>query len=664
MSLENIEKELKGIYNWQLVSGKKRVLKNLESALKKGEKIYDLLDGFYSGKSADQGKGDTPGVLFLTNKRILFVAGEKGGEKHESVFYKDLKDVEYRKGSTAVLLRFAMRDYSVSFKSFVTQSTVKKFVAFIEEKMDGGVSYSDESAGFLNDVTNMFINKMSLPGLLDRIEKQEEEIIKTGEETGMSDNSSDVVNLNVLFMEAKKIYNLLKEFEKVKGLPGIRKSMTDDLIILSSLCGMADERLSGDELTFISMVLMSFNPDGLKEITRKADTLYSYDLFPMDYRDTIDEYWESISRYIKDSNLDIRGNTLESLTRMKKYDSENGTKNFHRLATAYYGYAQCLMKSDGSINEKEEERLKQIAFLLFNKENFVPGDNTEAEIEVEEEEETLEEVMEKINNLVGMEKIKEEIKTFINLIKVQKEREERGFVVTPLSLHAVFHGPPGTGKTTIARLLGKVYRCLGLLKKGHLVETDRAGLVAGYVGQTAIKVDELVQKALDGVLFIDEAYSLSPGNGGNDFGQEAIDTMLKRMEDYRERLVIIVAGYPDEMKRFINSNPGLKSRFSRYFFFEHYTPDELILIFDIFCKNVDFTVDEKARGKLHRLLEELYSERDRTFGNGRLVRNLFEKMVEKQANRIAGISPLTDELLCTITDEDIPEREDVSIHNS
>jgi SpoVK/Ycf46/Vps4 family AAA+-type ATPase len=642
------------------VSGKKLVLKNLESALEKGEKIHDLLDGFFSGKLINEENGDVPGVLFITDRRVLFVSGEKRRKKEESLPFKDLKNVEYGKSSTSVLLKFSTAGYTATFKSFVTRTAVKKFVALIEEKMEGGVSYNDDSAGTLNEVTNMFINRISLPGLIERVGKLGEDIKSAGEEIKRTDDSSDLVNMNVLFVEAKKIYNLLKEFEKLNGLPHIRKSMTNDLIILSSLCSMADGKLSDDELTLISMVLMPFNPDGSGEVYEKADKLYSYDLFPMDYRETIDRYWDKISRHIKNTNLDIEGNTLESLAEMKKYDRENGTKNFHRLAAAYYAYAQCLMKSDGSINEKEEERLKQISLLLFNKENFVPGEDTAAE--VEEKEETLNEVMEKINSLVGMEKIKEEINTFINLIRVQKEREERGFVVSPLSLHAVFHGPPGTGKTTIARLLGKVYRCLGLLKKGHLVETDRAGVVAGFVGQTAIKVNEIVEKALDGVLFIDEAYALSPGDGGNDFGQEAIDAILKRMEDYRERLVIIVAGYPDEMKRFINSNPGLKSRFSRYFYFDHYTPDELILIFDIFCKNVDFTVEEKARAKLHTLLGELYSERDRTFGNGRLVRNLFEKMVEKQANRIAGISPLTDELLCTIREEDIPERDDVSIH--
>ncbi|HPB83002.1 MAG TPA: AAA family ATPase, partial [Spirochaetota bacterium] len=277
-----------------------------------------------------------------------------------------------------------------------------------------------------------------------------------------------------------------------------------------------------------------------------------------------------------------------------------------------------------------------------------------------EKEETLEEVMEQINRLVGMDKIKEQISTLINLIKIEKERKARNLPATPVSLHSVFYGPPGTGKTTIARLLGRVYKCIGILQKGQLVETDRAGLVAGYVGQTATKVDEVVQKALDGVLFIDEAYTLSPeDSGGRDFGQEAIDTILKRMEDYRDRLIVIVAGYPDEMERFINSNPGLKSRFNRYFFFDHYSPDELMRIFDIFSGNAAFSVDDDAKAELRELLAALHEKRNRQFGNGRLVRNIFERIIERQANRIAGITPLSDEVLCAIKKEDIPDRDDV-----
>jgi SpoVK/Ycf46/Vps4 family AAA+-type ATPase len=276
-----------------------------------------------------------------------------------------------------------------------------------------------------------------------------------------------------------------------------------------------------------------------------------------------------------------------------------------------------------------------------------------------EPEESLEEVMTKIDDLIGMDNIKEQIRTFVNLVTVQQEREKRGLPITPVTLHAVFYGPPGTGKTTIARLLGKVYRALGLLEKGHLVETDRAGLVAGYVGQTAIKIDEVVTDAMDGVLFIDEAYTLALNKGDKDFGQEAIDTLLKRMEDHRDRLAVIVAGYPDEMKGFINSNPGLKSRFNRFYYFDHYVPADLLRIFDMFMRNASFTLTGPARRGILALLSEFYEARDKTFGNGRFVRNLFERMVERQANRVASITPLTDAILCSLTKADIPPLDDL-----
>ena len=215
-------------------------------------------------------------------------------------------------------------------------------------------------------------------------------------------------------------------------------------------------------------------------------------------------------------------------------------------------------------------------------------------------------------------------------------------------------GPPGTGKTTVARFLGRIFKHLGYLKRGHLVETDRAGMVAGYVGQTAIKADEIITAAIDGVLFIDEAYALS-SNGFNDFGSEAVEILLKRMEDFRDKLIIVVAGYTDEMEIFIQSNPGLQSRFNRYLNFDHYKPDALLNIFELISKKADFVLTDDAQDKLSEIIRRVYEKRHKGFGNARTMRNLFEKIIERQANRIVNITPITEEILITITEEDIPE---------
>ena len=267
----------------------------------------------------------------------------------------------------------------------------------------------------------------------------------------------------------------------------------------------------------------------------------------------------------------------------------------------------------------------------------------------------IEEQLKELDKLIGLNHLKDEVRQYINFLKVQKIREKQGLQPVPITLHSVFCGSPGTGKTTVARLMGQIYQHLGILKKGHLIETDRSGMVAGYVGQTAQRVDELVNSALDGVLFIDEAYALKPVDPGNDFGQEAIDMLLKRMEDYRDRLVVIVAGYGDEMTRFINSNPGLKSRFSRYFYFEDYTPQELVEIFNIFCEQHHYTLTEAAKEVLLTRFKELYDYRDKIFGNGRLVRNMFERAIEKQANRLVNIPNINPYLMQPILPEDVDQ---------
>ena len=269
----------------------------------------------------------------------------------------------------------------------------------------------------------------------------------------------------------------------------------------------------------------------------------------------------------------------------------------------------------------------------------------------EEPPENIEDLKKELNEYIGLDTVKKEVESLINLVTVQKMRKENGLPVNDLSLHMVFSGNPGTGKTMVARLMARIYKSLGILSKGHLVEVDRSGLVAGYVGQTAIKTGEAIQKAMGGVLFIDEAYALT-NRGGNDYGQEAVDTLLKAMEDHRDDLIVIVAGYTELMEEFVHSNPGLESRFNRFLNFPDYTVQEMMDIFDMRCRKSGYELAEDARGLLRSLLA-LLSLDVKGFGNARGVRNLFERTVAAQANRLAALPDVTREMLMTLTADDL-----------
>ena len=260
-------------------------------------------------------------------------------------------------------------------------------------------------------------------------------------------------------------------------------------------------------------------------------------------------------------------------------------------------------------------------------------------------------LMAQLDELVGLEDIKKDVKSLMNLIKVRKLRMEAELPCPPLSLHLVFMGNPSTGKTTVARILAGLYAAIGVLSRGQLVETDRSGLVAGFVGQTALKTQEVIQSALGGVLFIDEAYALSTG-GDNDFGHEAIDTLLKAMEDHRDDLVVIVAGYTNLMEGFINSNPGLQSRFNKYFYFDDYTGEQLLRIFEGMCRKNGYAMDEQAQAAAVDYFNQLYENRDENFGNARDARNLFEDMVVRQADRLSEAEAPDREALMQITKAD------------
>jgi len=273
----------------------------------------------------------------------------------------------------------------------------------------------------------------------------------------------------------------------------------------------------------------------------------------------------------------------------------------------------------------------------------------------DEREQTLNQLLAELDGLCGLDKVKSDVKSLINLVKVRRLRQEHGLPVPPMSLHLVFLGNPGTGKTTVARLLAKIYRAIGVLSKGQLVEVDRSGLVAGFVGQTALKTGEVIEKALGGVLFIDEAYALANQDAPNDFGREAIETLLKGMEDHRDDLIVIAAGYTELMGRFLHANPGLESRFNKYFYFEDYNGAQLLAIFQSMCAKNGYTLDDKATEYAESYFKTLYEERDENFGNARDVRNVFERAVARQSDRVAALEKPGKEELMALTVADLQE---------
>lgn len=333
------------------------------------------------------------------------------------------------------------------------------------------------------------------------------------------------------------------------------------------------------------------------------------------------------------------------------------------LAKRYYMLAaeQMLKLSKVSNGEQQKARYRRATRLLEIAENLQTGENKQSISSDEEESNpiikhnekiSLEEALDKLNALEGLYDVKKHVREWVDQIKVFKMRKDRGLSVPDMSYHMVFTGNPGTGKTSVARIMAQIYCALGIVSEGHLVEVDRSDLVAGYVGQTALKVQSVIKKAKGGVLFIDEAYSLA-GNG-NDFGQEAIDTLLKAMEDNRDNLVVIVAGYHDMMEKFINSNPGLRSRFKTYINFTDYTGVELFRIFTKLCDKNQYVLESSARSALILYFDNMYLNRSDNFGNGRDARNLFETIITKQSTRLATVENPTNDEMLTITAADLP----------
>ena len=265
----------------------------------------------------------------------------------------------------------------------------------------------------------------------------------------------------------------------------------------------------------------------------------------------------------------------------------------------------------------------------------------------------VDEVLSELNSYVGLSSVKADVESLVNLIKVQKLRESKGLKTTGISKHMVFMGNPGTGKTTVARILSKIYQGLGVLQTDAFVEVDRGGLVCGYVGQTAIKTQEVIEQAMGGILFIDEAYSLTVDKGANDFGQEAVDTLLKAMADHRDELVVIVAGYQGPMEEFLNSNPGLKSRFNKFLYFEDYTADELVEILENMCKSKEYVLSKAAKTEAKKYFTAKIDAKEDNFANAREARNYLEKAITRHASRVVKLKNPDEKVLTTLEKEDL-----------
>lgn len=426
------------------------------------------------------------------------------------------------------------------------------------------------------------------------------------------------------------IQDILRNYERLG-----HKYYVNDAFQKQKKCSISYDTPEGQLLYVIVIQMMKLGDNKLLDWEEFKDCIVRKDQYSQQIRknaiEALNTYANADVKATASNGLDDFAFCIILYNYNKDYENTY-RKNMLRIATI-------IANVDNKMTEVENQWLDSIMNIGVNDKD-------------EGKSKAVENPAEELNSMIGLGLVKNEINTLCNFVIMKKKREEEGLKSPNISYHCVFSGNPGTGKTTVARLLAGIYKDLGVLKKGHLVETDRSGLVAEYVGQTAIKTNKIIDSALDGVLFIDEAYTLANG-GTNDYGPEAIATLLKRMEDDRDRLVVILAGYNKEIETFINSNPGLRSRFNRYIHFEDYSAAEL---YDIFCLQVkkgEYSLTKEATQYLQEQLTAIMADKPKDFGNARYVRNLFEKTVEAQANRLASKTTLTKEELTQITKEDI-----------
>ena len=434
----------------------------------------------------------------------------------------------------------------------------------------------------------------------------------------------------------------LKDFSPSLKDINIDGIIFDDLFKWFSYLGLGDDKITDNELEFINSLLDTTYCE--EDILNLSDVELGDELLPsFEYACEIDGFAGEFGIYES-----LRDNLFECFRICGGlFVFVDGTDIDDDVLDRYNRFISNL-KNRLNIDSPADLMNETTNRFL----NGVKSIDEETDIETSNEDvKKLDDYMDELNKLVGLEKVKKDVNSLINLVQIRKLRQDRGIKQPPMSLHLVFSGNPGTGKTTVARLLSEIYHEIGLLSKGHLVETDRSGLVGGYVGQTALKTREVIQSAMGGILFIDEAYSLAQASE-NDYGKEAIDTILKAMEDNRDDFIVIVAGYPELMDRFLHSNPGLESRFNKFIYFDDYNAWELYEIFWLMCDEANLTMDKAGDEYIKQYFELMYEHKSSNFANGRAVRNFFEEVITAQANRLAPQSEITDEELNTLIYED------------